>query len=301
LPPALYELRQEVNDAFFTALLLESRAGELAALIADLEAQQHVVEARVREGAALPGEAATIEAELLRRRQDEAQVRADRDAVLTVLGQLTGRAIAEEDVLALPDLGSAVAAARMDTAMPRARPEYEQLERARERLARQAEAIAADERPRLSAFGRVGYGRPGLDLLSDRFQTYWLAGLRFEWPLWTWGNAERQREALELEQRVVATEEAALTGAIRRAVARDLATIDRLKAALATDDRIVTLRERIERETRARFQEGVVTAADYVARRSDVLTARLARASHRVELAQVGAHYLTTLGLEIPE
>ncbi len=297
---ALYELRQEVNEAFFAAALLESRAGELAALIADLEAQQHVVEARVREGAALPGEAATIEAELLRRRQDEAQLRADRGAVLAVLGQLTGRAITEDDVLALPDLRDAVAASRADTAVPHARPEYEQLERTRERLARQAEATVAGERPRLSAFGRVGYGRPGLDLLSNRFQSYWLAGIRLEWPLWTWGTAAREREAIELEQRVVATQEAALTAAIRRAVARDLATIDRLQAALGTDDRIVMLRERIEREARAQFQEGVVTAADYVARRTDVLTARLARVTHRVELAQAGAHYLTTLGLEIP-
>jgi outer membrane protein TolC len=75
--------------------------------------------------------------------------------------------------------------------------------------------------------------------------------------------------------------------------------MDRLEATLATDDRIIALREQVERETRARLQEGVVTAAEYVTRNSELLQARLARATHRVALVQARAHFLATLGLEI--
>jgi hypothetical protein len=38
-----------------------------------------------------------------------------------------------------------------------------------------------------------------------------------------------------------------------------------------------------------------------VDRNTDLLSARLASAQHRVELAQARAGYLTTLGLEIPQ
>jgi outer membrane protein TolC len=65
------------------------------------------------------------------------------------------------------------------------------------------------------------------------------------------------------------------------------------------DDAIVTLRERVESETRLRFQEGVVTSSDYLDSSTDVLEARLARAAHRVEQVQARARFLTTLGLEI--
>ena len=79
----------------------------------------------------------------------------------------------------------------------------------------------------------------------------------------------------------------------------DLATIDRLQRTIATDDEIVALREQIVRETTARFREGEVTAAQYVDRQTDLLTARITRAQHRVELAQARANYLTTLGVQV--
>jgi hypothetical protein len=68
--------------------------------------------------------------------------------------------------------------------------------------------------------------------------------------------------------------------------------------ALALDDRIIALREEIERSMHARFQERVVTAAEYLERSTELLQARFARAGHRVELAQASARFLTTLGLE---
>ena len=46
--------------------------------------------------------------------------------------------------------------------------------------------------------------------------------------------------------------------------------------------------------------KGVVTAADYVDKSTDLLTARLTRVQHRVELAQARATFLTTLGVEVP-
>jgi len=65
------------------------------------------------------------------------------------------------------------------------------------------------------------------------------------------------------------------------------------------DDEIVALREQILTETRARFEEGVVTSAEYVDRQTDVLSARTTRALHRVELARARAHFLNTLGIEV--
>jgi len=72
-----------------------------------------------------------------------------------------------------------------------------------------------------------------------------------------------------------------------------------LQAALASDDRIVSLREGIQSASRARLREGVITASDYVDRETETLNATFDRARHRVELAQARARVLTTLGLEV--
>lgn len=292
----VYALHNDVNDAFFSAALAEARANELTTAIADLEAQLRVAEARVREGTALPSEPATIRAELLQRQQDRDDLATTRNASLAVLSSLTGRDIAVNDTILLPDLAEAVASARRS--LPRARPEYAQFSQERNQLFAQEHIVAAQTRPQVSAYGRLGYGKPGLNFLATDFNSYWIAGVRVQWAPWTWGSNARDREVLEVEQQIVASDEQAFTATLQRTVERQLAEIDRLTDALRTDDSIIALRERIERETQNRYAEAVVTAVEFVDRRNDALAARLTRVSHEVELAQARARYLTTVGLE---
>jgi len=136
-------------------------------------------------------------------------------------------------------------------------------------------------------------------MLSTEFQTYWLAGVQVQWSPWTWGSSERDREVVETQREIVATNETAFTRTLRRNVQQSIATINRLDSTLAMDERIIGLREAIDREARVRLQEGTITAADYVDRNTDVLAARLARVQHRVELSQARANFLTLLGVEI--
>ena len=295
----LFTLRQSVNDAFFTAARLQAQRGDVETSITDLEAQLVVAARRVRLGAALPSDTATLKAELLRRRQALAEIDANRAAALEILGELTGARIASNAVPSLPELAAEVVRARAGIDQLRSRPEYEQFARTRELITQQERAASAADKPRVAAFGRAGYGQPGLNPLNDRFDSYWLGGVRLDWTPWSWGTTRRQREVLALQRQIVASEESAFAEGIRRAIAQDAATIDRLEAALATDEQIIELREGVARETRLRFQEGVVTSAEYVDRQTDVLNARLARAAHRVELALVRARFLTTVGIEV--
>lgn len=290
----LYGLRQQVDDAFFTAVSLESRIAALNAAIADLRAQLAVTRERVRAGTALQGEADAIEAQTLARGEDVRAAAADRDAALTVLGDLTGRAISTATVLALPAVDSTVPTPA--TTSLRQRPEYAAFARTRDLLRAQEAVVAAQDKPRISAFGRLGYGRPGLNMLSDSFQSYWLAGVQVQWTPWTWGSNARDREALEVQRRITTTEEAAFTASVRRAVVRDSATVTRLAGTLATDERIIALREQGLAEARAQFREGVITAAQFVDRETDLLQAHLDQASHRVELARARAALATITG-----
>jgi len=295
----IFGLRQEVNEAFFTAALLQEQLGALIASLDDLEGRLRETTARVREGAALAGEAAAVEATLLRQRQQADELRASRAAALARLARLTGRTADADTPIAVPDLGAAVDAARRDVDAVRARPEYEQFARSRDRAAKQQDLASAADRPQVSAFGRVGYGRPGLNFISDQREPYALAGLQLQWKAWSWNTSARDREVQSLQEDIVSAEEAAFTSAIRRGLETDLATIDRLRGVTADDDRIVALREGIDSAARARFGEGVTTAADYLDRRTETLTAQFDRARHRVELAYAQARLLTTLGLEV--
>ncbi|HTO72355.1 MAG TPA: TolC family protein [Gemmatimonadales bacterium] len=296
---SLFGIREQVTDAFFTAAVLQQRAAEIRTTIAGLEARLSEAAARVRAGTALPGDTAMIAATLVQRRQDELQLRSDRTAALARLGALIGRPVSEDEALALPDLGAAVAGVRgaMDTL--KARPEFAQYAAQRDQLASQMSVEGATSKPRIGLYGRLGYGAPGLDFLNNAFDVYGIVGVQVKWAPFDWGVTGRRKEALEIQRQMAATNEAAFARDLKVAIQSDLATLDRLQQTLVMDEQIVTLREKTEREAGVRLAEGAVTTADYVDRNTELLSARLARAQHRVQLAQTQAELLTLLGAEV--
>jgi outer membrane protein TolC len=297
---ALYALRQQVSDAFFAVALLDQRAGVLAAAIADLSARASEMEARVREGTALRADFAAIEASRIQRLQEEDELRTNRRAALERLATIVGRPIDPGATPVLPNLASEVSQVRAAGPQARGRPEFTQFARARERLERQREAAVVQTQPKLSAFGRVGYGLPGLNFIRDEFDTYGLGGIRLQWNAWSWGTPTRESEIARLQGEIVDAEEEAFVRTLEQSTSTDEATIERLERTVASDAQIISLREEVERAARARMQEGVLTAADYVTRQSELVQSRYARASHEVELAQARARLLVTRGVEVP-
>jgi outer membrane protein TolC len=298
LRTSLYALRAEVNDAFFTAAAQQERIAAIDVTLADLSARLREASQRFALGAALPGDTAAIAATIAQRHQDRLRAGGDRAAALARLSLLTGHTFRADAALVVPDLRAMLAASV--AAQGRGRPEYAQFDATRERLAIQERATSAQLQPRLSAFGRAGYGKPGLNALGQDFQPYWLGGVQLQWAPWNWGSTSRERELLRVQREVVATNEAAFTASMRRHLEQTLATMARLDSALALDDRVVALRELVEREAAAKLRESAITAAEYVDRNQELLAARVARAQRKVELAASQAAYLTLLGIELP-
>lgn len=297
---ALYALRQQVNDAFFAAALLDQRAGVLTAAIADLAARGEEMNARVKEGTAVFADFAAIEASRIQRQQEEDELRTTRRAALERLAIIAGRPIAPTAVPVLPDLAATVSQARATGTSAKGRPEFAQFARTRERLQQQREAAVAQTQPKVAAFGRLGYGRPGLNFIRDEFDTYGIGGIRLQWNAWSWGTPTRESEIARLQTDIVTAEEEAFARTLEQATTTDVATIERLERTLTSDSQIISLREAVEQAARARLQESVMTAAEYVSRQTELLQARFARASHEVELAHARARLLVTLGVEVP-
>ncbi len=295
---ALFGVREEVNAAFFGALGIQAQLAELATLEADLEARLAQARVRVREGAALRSQAYTVEAELIRARQQRAELEANRRASLAVLSALTGRSIGEGDVLVTPPLAGEVARAAGGAGA--GRPERAVFGARRERLRREAALAGTRGRPQVQAFGQVGVGRPGLDQFRRDIHEFWILGMRMRWTPWDWGVVRREQQVIGLQQRVVDTEEEAFAERVRRSTLDEVEAMRRLEGVLESDDALVSLRERIAREALTRFGEGAITAAEYVDVRNDVQEARVVRERHRVELAHARVRYLTTLGVDLP-
>lgn len=304
---SLHALEDAATDAFFGAALFQAQAQTLAAAAEAAAGRLVLLRRRVAEGAALSAEAAVLEAEAIRLRQHAAEAAADRRAALAVLGALTGTEIPLDAVLTLPDLEDAtrvLALTLADVAAPTPtltalvdRPEVQQRRRQADRLAAEARVLTARTRPQVNLFGQAGVGRPNpLDFISDETQEFALVGVRARWSVLDWGRARKEAEAARLQAQIAATQADALARRFARAVAGDLADIERLQTALNDDDRAVALREEALDVARARLDNGVILPADYADALLALTDAQLARERHRIEQAQAQARLLSTLG-----
>lgn len=296
----LYTLRQEVNDAFFAAVSLQERMVAVDVAIANLTARLREASRRFEAGAALPGDTATLAATMAQRQQDRLRLSGERAGALARLSVLVGREIPADAPLVVPELRARTENVITAATQLRSRPEYAQFDATRSRLQQQEASASAQLKPRAFTFGRFAYGKPGLDILSQDFHGYWFGGVQVQWAPWNWGSTSREREVLRIQREIVTANEAAFALGVRRSVEQSLASIVRMDSTLVLDDRVVALREIVEREAAAKLREGAITAAEYVDRDMELLTARVARIQHRAELAHARASLLTLLGVDLP-
>lgn len=335
---SLYDLREEVDRAFFAALLQQERRRQLELLQEDLEARQETVGDQVRAGSLVPAERAAIRAERIAARQRLREAESERRAALDRLSLLLDREVGPRTVLSVPDLspvadslrralpgggrdrsrapGSASGGAGggggaghatgagdpdVETGVPwQARPEWQRLGRMRKRLRAEASLAEAETRPRASAFIEGAYGRPGLDFFDDSFAPYATAGIRVEWSFFDGGGSDAEARARRLRAEMVRAEREALGEALRRRSAVSLRRIDWLRDALVSDDSLVALQEQRQRTALRQLQEGVLLPTRYIERRNDVFEARLQRRRHRVQLAESRSRLLRILGRPLP-
>ena len=297
---SLFAVRQEVNDAFFAAALLQEQIGVLDATIADYEARLSEANARVREGAAVPADAAAVEASLLQQRQQAECVAREPPRRAAPSGNAHGPRHRSRRA------GTAARSAHLGRAGARGADARAGASGVR--------AVRPSARPRITSAGAHPGLRspPAVGLWPRRIRT---PGARFHqrparmataWAACsssgrrgtgTRPRASARRWRCNRRSSTPRKRHSRAASAARSKPTWLRSTIS--ETAIPTDDRIVSLREGIDRTARVRLGEGVITASEYLDRHTEWLTAQFEQARHRVELAQASARVLTTLGLEV--
>src|SRR5690606_5941504 len=115
--------------------------------------------------------------------------------------------------------------------------------------------------PRLSFFAQGGYGRPTLNLLSNDFSSYYLAGLQLKWSLsefYTLGK-EKETNTIQQQQQIASQRESFLFDVQREIDDRDRAIVQYQKQ-LETDDAIIEMQRLIKKTSLIKLTNGTIDA-----------------------------------------
>jgi len=275
----LYQVKEKVNQFFFTSFLIQENLKILDKKTETLGERRKILESAVNNGMVLSSELDQLLAELIKTEQLVIELKSNKETVLYALSILTGKTTEQLNNLKLPEEVAL-------TDMPLKRPELDVFNKQNELLNANSEILQKQRNPKLFGFGQAGYGKPGLNMLNNQFDTYYLVGLGFSWNVLDWKTTSRQKQMIKLQQDIVQTKQESFVRNIDLATDQQTKQINQITELLKTDQELIVIRERITKTSASKLENGSITMADYIQDLNAETTARLMLETRKIQLKE---------------
>lgn len=280
----LYQFQLRISQIYFGILYQDELLKQAQLALAEIKAGIDKTAPQVANGTVLRSNLLVLQAQQLQIQQRAAEILSARKGLTDALSLFIQQPVNEHTQLQEPD-----AVLPADTII--ARPELRQFRLQSAVAASQLQLVQAGHLPKASFFVQGGYGRPGLNLLSDRFEGFYLTGFRLNWSPGSLYNWERDKRLANITRQSVDVQQETFLLNIQAQLAQQKSEIGRFTALVATDSAIVSLREKIAAAAKAQLENAVITANDYIREVNAVDQARQALATHRLQLVQAATNY----------
>jgi outer membrane protein TolC len=275
----LYQLKEKVNQFYFTSFLIQENLKILEKKTGTLAERRKIIESAVKNGIVLSSELDQLLAELIKTDQLVLELKSSRETVQSALAILTGKNVDQMRNLQLTSQSILLD-------KPIMRPELDLFAKQNDLLNTNSEILKKQRNPKLFGFGQAGYGKPGLNMLNNKFDTYYLVGLGFNWNVLDWKNTSRQQQVLKLQQEIVQTKQETFVRNIDLATDQQNKQIGQLTELLKTDEELIQIRERITKTSASKLENGAITMADYIQDLNAETTAKLTLETHKIQLKE---------------
>lgn len=284
----LFQLQDRVNQIYFSILLMQAKNGQLVLMEQDVDSTLSRLKAAVANGTSTLMDQKLLEVEKIRVGQQLEENEANRKAFLVMLSQLTGRRIGPSTNL-IPPIG-------YEEALTLNRPELRLFDLQEQLLTVQDAQINNRYIPDVGLFFQGGYGRPGLNLLSNEFSTFYTTGLRLNWNLSSLYKTNNDRQKLAIQRQLVNTQKETFLLNTEMTQAQQSSEVSKYRDMIAADQKAVILREEIKSIAEVQLLNGLITTIDYIKILNDASRAKQELELHETMLLQAQYNLKTTSG-----
>jgi outer membrane protein TolC len=286
----LFKLRERINQLYFNVLLAENSISILISNQEELDSRLKKIESGIKNGTVLPFNAAVLKAEILKVNQKQIEAEAQKKALISMLGVLTGTEISNETRFVEPDM------AIIPGQYLNLRPEFKLFDLQEHKIDALKSLTAVKWNPRFIAFGDVGYGRPGFNMFKEEADLFYIIGAKATWNFWNWHQTRQELQILDVNKEIIENQKKSFDLNTRAAIQQYLSDITKLNTLLESDDKIMVLRKEITTASASQMENGIITATEYLTEYNSEIQARLSKNLHQVQLLQAKAGYLAATG-----
>ena len=286
----MYKLKDRINQLFLGTLYLDEQLRQVELIRSDLNNGIKRVEAQVNNGTAFRSNLNVLQAELLKTDQRAIELKASRKGYIDVISLFIDQPLSENVKLERPAVEAPVLANEIQ------RPELILYSTQEKLLGGQYKLIDSRNKPKASLFWQGGYGRPGLNFLSNSFDFYYTTGVRLNWNFGGLYTQKKEKKVVGLNQKIVEIQKETFLLNTNTDLKRQQSEVDKLQKLVATDKDIIDLRIKVKDAAKAQLENGVITANDYLREVNAEDQARQNLITHQIQLLQAKINYQTISG-----
>ncbi len=286
----LYQLKERINTIYLGILFIDDQLQQTELVKKDIATGIKKVEAQVANGIAFKSYLNSLKAELLKAEQRSIELSATRSALVETLGLFINQTIAANALFKRPAVPSFSVTGEI------VRPELNLFQSQQKLFDGQYGLIHARNQPKAGLFVQGGYGRPGLNLLENRFAFFYTTGLRFNWNFGGLYTAKKEKQLIEINKKTIALQQDAFLLNTNTQLKQQQGEINKINLLIQKDDEIIDLRRKVKEASNAQLENGVITANDYLREVNAEDQARQIRILHLTQLLQAQINYLNIQG-----
>jgi len=284
----LYKLKERIDQIFFGILLMDAQKLQTQNLIKDLQNTLKKTNAAIVNGTALPSSASLINAEILKIKQRDIELNANRSAFINVLSLLTKTALNESSVFVKPEY-----IASNDVS---GRPELRLYQAQKSSFLAQDQLISAKNSLKLGLFGQAGYGRPAFNFFNNQFDFYYIGGLKLTMNLSSLYTKKAERAILITNQNSIDIQQESFELNNSLILTQQEVEINKYKELILTDKEIIDLRTKVIAVAESQLNNGTLSTTDYITNLNALDQAKQNKVLHTIQLLQAQINQQTTKG-----
>ncbi|WP_324027169.1 TolC family protein [Maribacter sp. BPC-D8] len=281
---SLYQLRQQINQLYFSILLAQESNLLLESKKIQLQAKLKEVRSGVKNGMLLPSSDKVLEAELLKINQQFQELESNKITLIETLSRLI-----KQPLNIATEFKNPLIETHPENEL--IRPELELFQLKKDEIAHSEHLISKQNAPTLMGFATGGYGNPGLNMLDNSFQPFYTAGVKVHWNVFDWNANKKQRESLTINKDIVdnETEVFKLNTAIE--LNQQQREIEKIEAIITSDQAIINLRKEVLQMADSQLKNGVITSSAYITELTNLYEDENTLIQHEIQLQLAKANY----------
>ncbi len=142
----------------------------------------------------------------------------------------------------------------------------------------------------------MGYGNPGLNMLSDKFDTYYIIGAKLRWNILDWNINRRNQQNIGFQLDLIESTKLKFEQDVTSVLMSQEAIIENHKENINRFLQILEIRSRITSKYSSQLSKGVIQTIDLISAVNQEKTARIQLETERILLQQAIAKYLELKG-----